>query len=321
MPQPAAKPFFPPTAQQVREHLERHPPRGPGMAIAWLPLAAFVAAMALWSTAQNPLGFLLALLLLSAMMVGVSLRARRLRALESQTTRTQELLAQRQWHESLRSAWRALPRLTTLPEWHGRTVSAMAHNLDRLRAYDAAIVAYDYLVAHLPEGHSSALQFRLQRAIAQLANHQLLDADNELRRLRGAIEPFKGSPLAALYRAGVLAQQVLTNHHAEAVAQAEGLVEDLRPLGIEAGYGYALMALAHDTMATMPGATPQHIEEHRRQASLWWSRAALLLPVGALVERLDALEPLAQRMASGAGGLLVLDDPGRAPLAGRGSAS
>ncbi|MEM6554001.1 MAG: hypothetical protein AAF750_17940, partial [Planctomycetota bacterium] len=126
---------------------------------------------------------------------------------------------------------------------------------------------------------------------------RLGDADEELRRVRGVVEGFgevgggasqatalraeERERLAAGYAYAGLVQDVVTHHFAEAVERGDGLVERLRPMGMEAGYGYGLMALCHWKVGDEAGA--------RR----WWTRAVLLVPGEALVGRYAVLGELA----------------------------
>ena len=130
-------------------------------------------------------------------------------------------------------------------------------------------------------------------AIAQIAGDQLTDADDTLRRLRGAIDPYRGTPIAASYRLANLIQQTHTNHHADAVETAGTLLDDLRPLGAEAGYGHALMALSFYRMGEIETPDPAH----RQQAALWCSRATLLLSPEALSARFRELGAMAVNLA------------------------
>ncbi len=119
----------------------------------------------------------------------------------------------------------------------------------------------------------------IHRAIAKLLCDHLTDADDALRKKRGAAEQYPDTPIAAAYRYAALVQQVQTNHFADAVAASDDLVVQLRPLGVEAGYGYALMALSHH----MTGADG---------AAAWWSRATTLLPPATLTERFSQLRAI-----------------------------
>jgi hypothetical protein len=76
---------------------------------------------------------------------------------------------------------------------------------------------------------------------------------------------------------------VRTNHFADAVEGCDGLLDELRPLGVDAGYGHALVALAYHHLA---GAAAGE------QAALWWSRATLLVAAPALLDRFAELRPL-----------------------------
>jgi hypothetical protein len=219
---------------------------------------------------------------------GMFVRNWRVRNLDRRTTEAQDLALLRNHPLSLRRAWDLLPHVAAMPSLHGRTVALIAMNLDQLSEYDSALVAYDELIDRLPEQHPASVQFRINRVILHLFTDRLIDADDELRRLRGLVERFARTAVSAGYRLAELVQSVRTNHFADAVVHADSLVTDLRPLGIEAGYGHALMALSFHQLATAGD------DAAARQTSRWWRRATILLPVPQLVRRFAELEPLAR---------------------------
>jgi hypothetical protein len=305
--------FTPPTADQVRAHLARYPSRGSSRTAALIPTLALAAIIFLALGAQNAVMFLLPWLLLGALLVFMALRVRRARELDAAVARAQEWTMWRRREDALRQAWRLLPRLATNPELHGRAVAAIAHNLDALGAHEAAIVAYDQLIDHLPEGHPISVQLRVQRTMAELGADRLTDADASLRRLRGAVEPFRKTPIGASYRLASLIQQSRTHHDADAVAESGELLDELRPLGVEAGFGHALMALAFVRLGEGEAAPP----DWRDQASLWWSRATLLVAVDRLVERFGEARLAAERLGGAAASDQAIRDKGQGPLGAR----
>ena len=272
-----------PSAHQVADHLGRHGLRRPSRLLAWLPLAAIVAVFFLSMTVRHVVTLIAPWLVLVGILAFVYGRGRWLGHLEQRVTRVQELSMMRYHREALYGAWRLLPRVPTVPVMHGRVMTVLAHCLDQLKAYDAAIVAYDGLIEHLPPQHPGSVQLRVQRAIAQFQCGQLLDADNTLRGLRGAVATIGHTVTAAGFRLARLIQQVRTHHYADAVESAPTLLNDLRPLGVEAVYGHALMALSYSHLAD-PAAG--------RHARMWWSRATLMIPAAALVDRFAELDRL-----------------------------
>ena len=288
--------FTPPTPEQVRAHLDRNPPRGRSRTMSWLTTAVMAAALALTLLAPNGATLVLALLLLLLLFFLLNWRTFAFRRLEAATGQVQEAAVRRRWVEALRRAWRLLPSLAAAPELHGRAVAFIAHSLDQVQAHESAIVAYNYLIDHLPPEHPAGVQFRVQRAMAQLASDQLVDADETLRRLRGSVERYKETPISASYRLANLIQQARTNHYADAVATSPTLLDDLRPLGVDAGFGHALMALAY-FQSPEPAESTEDQKTYREHAAEWWSRATLLLPIPLLVGRFAELEPLKDALA------------------------
>ncbi len=294
MPANQSKPFSPPSAAQVQAHLDRYPPRGPSKVSLLLPTFGLALIVFLMLRAQSAATFILSWCLLGALLVVMGVRARLARSLESEAAQIQEMTMWRRREDALRRAWRLLPRLVINPELHGRTVAAIAHNLESLGAHDAAIVAYDHLIKRLPDDHPVSVQLRVHRTMAELGAERLTDADSSLRRLRSAVEPYRGTPIGGSYRLASLIQQSRTHHDADAVEGAGELLDELRPLGIDAGYGHALMALAYVRL----GETESPPENWRGHALQWWSRATLLVPVERLIERFSDLHIAAQRLAA-----------------------
>lgn len=286
--------FAPPSADQVQDWLSRHEARDPAALTAWWPILALGAALLLTFGAHEGMLVLAPWLILGAVFFAMNWRVRRLRHLELQVGRVHELAMTRHWPQSLRLAWRLIPSLQHLPELHGRTVAMLALGLDQVRAYDAALVAYDHVIERLPGEHPGSVHLRVQRTMVHLAMDQLSDADEALRRLRGSVQALGRGTIAATYRLALLVQQVTTHHFADAVDQSPSLLDDLRPLGVDAGYGHALMALSYQQVS--PG--PQSPQEE--QARQWWARATLLLPPSTLVGRFQQLQPLAQALPAAA---------------------
>ncbi len=288
MPSRPDKPFAPPTAAQVERHLQRHPPRGPARLGAWMPILALGAVVGLMALSSAwLLGALPWALALAGIVFFYSYRVNALRNLEQRVVQVHELALLHDHPRTLRLAWRLLPEVTIVPHLHGRVVAIIALTLDNLRCHEAALAAYAYLLERLPADHPAALGLRLQQAMAQLANDQLIDADDTLRRLSHVPRDYPQTELSATWRLARLLQQAVTNHFDEAVEQAGDLIDQLRPLGIDAGFGHGLMALACLR------------QEQREAAQAWWSRATLLMTPGSLTHRYAPLrEPASALTAS-----------------------
>ncbi len=291
MPKPPAQPFSPPSPQQVRRHLDRYPARGPSSLVVGLPMMLFIASMLVILCVNNSAAVALALLMMVAFSAFQLWRRRWERGLQSASHgQAQELASVRHWSQSLRIAWRSLPSLEQLSGTPtARTIAVMAHDLDQLKAYESAITAYDFLIDHLPAQHVGSIQFRIQRALAQFALDRLTDADQTLRRLRGQIENYRGTPAAALYRLAMLVQEVRTNHYADAIAGADNLLDELRPLGVESGYGYCALPAAMSYAHVDPH--PRNANKvSRLQPNLVVAGHAAPKPVTTLVDRFPDLE-------------------------------
>ena len=257
-----------------------------------LPFLALGLIVGFAFAAERVESMLVPVVALVGCVAALSWRVRWLRGIEQEASTVQELAVTRHHTTALSRAWRLLPRLRPMPDAHGRTIAAMAACLDRINAHDAAITAYDYLLERLPADVPGAVQLGVRRTLAQLMADRMTDADDALRRLRGVIGQYAGTPIAAGYRLAGLLQQVRTHHFADAVEESDGLVEALRPLGVDAGFGYALMALSHFNAGLDLAAPPES------PAAEWWARATLLLSPAALVNRYGQLTQIAHLPAT-----------------------
>lgn len=278
-------PFAPPSAQQFAEYLERHPANPPSWWSARLPMLVAAALIGVSLVTEGMLTAVLPWIALAWLFGHTTLRARRAQMIQVMFKQAQEIAMLRRYPEALRRSWRMLPKVAVSPMLHSQTVALIAHCLDAMRSYDAAIVGYDNLLKHLSPGQPIAVHLGVSRAAATLATDNLSGADDSLRRLHGAIEPYRNTPISAVYRLTQLAQQVRTHHFAEGVEEGGDLIEALRPLGVEAGYGHALMALCYFHQQG-PDVDAQRSSE---SAINWWRQATLLMPAGALIERYPEL--------------------------------
>lgn len=275
-------PFSPPTPEQVEHWIADHPLQPPSSWAAVLPLLVLGGALVLVLILPPPLSWILPWLALGAVIVMAHTRGRRGRQLERRATNLHELAMLRHFAPALRRAWDLLPEVTTHPGMHSRIIAVVGHCLDQLRCYESAIAAYDHLARVLPDDHPANLQAQVDRAMAQLAADHLSDADDALRRLRPRVERAEAPGLMAGFTLAQLAQHVSTNHFADGIHLGEKLTETLRPLGVDAGYGHALLALCHHHTGS-------------DEAGEAWRRATTLLPARQLVYRFPQLAVLQDR--------------------------
>jgi hypothetical protein len=284
--------FAPPSPEQFEEHLRSHPPNPPSKWQMRAPLLVAAVLLGMSLALTGPVAALLPWTALAWLFGHNWVRAQRATRLEAQVRKSQEIAMLRRYPQSLREAWRILPQATPSPALHSQTVAMIAHCLDSLCCYDAAIVGYEYLLERLPPGEPIAVHIGVSRANAALGAERLSDADDSIRRLRGAVEQFKDTTIGAAYRLAQLAQQVRTHHFAEGAGENGDLLEALRPLGVEAGYGHALMALCHYHLRNNGEDTNTDMSPDT--AMLWWDRATLLLPPTTLLQRYPELAPLTE---------------------------
>lgn len=299
--------FDPPTPAQLAEHLDANPAVLATGWRAYLPQITLIGmAMLIVFVLLQPGLIIVPLLLMAGLVVYLSSRTRAASELSRRVTRAWELSMIRRHREALGEAWRLLPECRTTPELHGRVVGVLAHSLGDLCRDDAAEVARQYLLDRMPPDHPLALRLRIQQAMSALTSDRLADADDALRKLRGRPELDRPGPLAGLYTLARLLQDVRTGHYADAVEQAEAIVEALKPLGVEAGYGHALLALCHHQLAAKNNPTDASDHEassraanHAEQAKRLRNNATILIPPAALMCKLPDLVQLLQPSASG----------------------
>lgn len=276
-------PFQPPSPEQLQAHLQRCGPRRTVQPRQVL-LAICVITLAIWMLgAGYPLLSLVPWLLLTGLLIYLSVRARRQQARLQQVRRVSELAMTRHSVQALRAAWQLLPQLSAMPQAHGQVVTVLASVLAQLRAYEASLVACDYLLPHMPPNHPASYMIRAQRVLDLLHTDRLADADDAIRNLRSAdLDLLSG----AMLRTAELYQQIITRHDHDAASSAEDAIASLQPLGVDAGFGYALLAMAYFRI------------EEVEHAGDWWRRATLLLPPAAILDALPETSPLADLPAS-----------------------
>lgn len=273
----------PPTPEALDAHLHQHAAVPPSPWVRRTPLIVLGVVIVAALVFGGPTAWLLPWLAFMGLLIYGRQKVTTLRHFEKRLARAQELAMLRHNRPALRSAWRIIPELVHHPAQQHRAVAVMAHALDNIGAYETAIVAYDRLLGDLPSDHPGAIHLKVQRAIASLFTHQLSDADDALRRLRGPVEALAKTPIGASYRFALLFQSVQTAHYAEAIDESDGLLEALRPLGVEAGYGHALLAWCFAQRNDAQRGDDAH-------ARSWWHRATLLLPASALHARFPEIK-------------------------------
>jgi tetratricopeptide (TPR) repeat protein len=294
--QPVIAPTVLPDENEVKQWLSTHrlEPTSPWFFLAVMAMMVFTLMLGLLSESGG--SALLAVVMTVGLMSVVVGKARKVRMAEEDTRRVHELTVTRQWHASFDLAWQTLPLVKQMPEQYARTLACLAYDLDQLRQYDSALIAYKLLLETLPQEHPFLPQVQTHMAIALLSNDQLADADDRLRKLRlqaGKLSP----PVKALVRLADLIQMARTYHFSDVVELEQGAKEMFRPLGVEAGYAYGLMAYARHMLARQ-GSDEATKAEHDAQADKWWQMATLLVSPKRIVERFGALSVLLGRRAT-----------------------
>ena len=251
-----------------------------------------LAVVILLTPALGVVGYVLPWVVLFAFIAYTMATNARQRKLAAAVTRMQDMVTLRHYVPALREAWRLLPQVRMAPPLHGQVVAGLTHAMDQLRLDEQAMAGYEYLLERLPDDHPAAQQIQVQRLFVALRLDQLTDADDLLRRLRRIISDRTDPQLKAQFRLAQLAQMIATHHHDDAVELADSLVDDLRPLGVEAGYGHGLLALAARLRAERLADEPDRAARLFELSKLAWKRATLLLPAATLAFRFESLREM-----------------------------
>jgi tetratricopeptide (TPR) repeat protein len=304
-----------PDEKQVREWLTAHrlQPASPWAFIGVTALLIFAVFM-LGMGDQSGVSQFITIMLGVGVILFVISRARKIRNAETDSRRVHELTVTRQWRDAFELAWKTIPGVTQMPEQYARTLACMAYSLDQLKRYDSAIYSYKLLLEVLPSDHSFVTQVQTHMAIAMLANDELSDADDRLRKLR--LQAGRQTPvLKALISLADLIQITRTYHYADALAIEQNAEEMFRPLGVEAGFGYALLAYARQQLAereikqSAVADFTQSLEPgqeqpmppgqaHLQAADQLWGKATLLVSPQRIVDRFPMLSTLLSRPAT-----------------------
>ena len=142
MPRRSPNTFRPPSADQVTDYLTRHLATGPAKWVTWLPAMLLVAAVLLALTWSNPALTLLIWMILPGLFIAAMVRARSVKKIEQSLANVQEFTLRRNHSQALRVVWQLIPQLNTQPQMHAKAVALLAHNLQHVHAYDAAVVAF-----------------------------------------------------------------------------------------------------------------------------------------------------------------------------------
>ncbi len=268
-----------PDAATLRQYLEDNGPIAPRSRrlILWLVIAALGLLLLLGG--EHPLLLIAPWAVLFGFAGWLLYRRHILSRARNGVREVRELTMLRQSDRAADLAWRLIPQVRNWPEFHAQTIIMLGENYMQLGAWEPAVGVYDFLIERIGEDGPMTTVLRGQRLIGLLHEDRLADADRELR----AIAPHADAPLpGALYRAGELYRQLKTHHDPAALAanDRDELHEALRPLGVEAGGYYALMAVAC-----------QRAGEQDR-AARWWRDATLLQSPVHIAAHLPEVAPL-----------------------------
>ncbi len=305
-PTPTAQtdPWRPPSAQQVTDYFAQHAPNPPHPARRLFVLIPIAAAATLALLVGGP-----AWLLLWATFIGSSLWARaqfsQRQNLAQRVERAQELVRLRFNRPALRAIWQLIPQLTAHPTLQHGAIVVLARGFEQTHQHDAALACYDRLTQDIPKGHPGAAMLNTRRAVAQLLSSRLADADQTLRRLRNTLARDTATPqsspkppdapMSAMLAFIELLHATATAHYDQAIEESPQLINTLQPLGLDAGYGYALRALSHHHRDGQSDNQNDN-QDDAAHARRWWQRATALIPANALVDQLPDLRPMVQAL-------------------------
>jgi hypothetical protein len=291
---------FPTDPQRIVAYLNDNEPRPNQPAGRLLWLIGIIAFVFLLTQLSGPVGTLALWAAVIGVIIWVTHKRRQAIDLQRSMEQLRELTLLRRHRQACSAAWALIPRVNRHAHLHGHTTLMFASNLMGMNHFDGAIAAQDYLLEHIPNDHPTALLIRLQRVMAYLHTDQLRSADDELRALsRTELPAFPSS----LHAAGVLFQQIKTHHHADVLSdyrldkttneaeesdkapsadeQPRDPIALFAPLGTEAAYPYAMLAVA------------AHHQDATGLAGRWWTAATRLRPAETLLEDVSEFRVLA----------------------------
>lgn len=293
--------FAPHTAEQVQDRLDAHPPRSPSRWRRLLPLVPTGFGLGAYLAVPS---VLTGLVLMVAVAGGVGWSMWRLRQAsvrQRELRRLHESAMLRRYDTALRKAWELLPDVVEEGGAYASLVLTMGRCLGELKRDDAALVCFDRMLKLTPERHPARPQLEVLRAVSALFDDRLAEADDAIRKLRESApagqsaEP--GGALAGGAAFARMLQSARTYRVDDLIDDAHATIERLRPMGIDAAFGYALTAWAHSQRADHPR-NDDDPATLRDRAAAWWDRATTLLPEAALIHRLPECAAFAGAGAS-----------------------
>jgi len=190
----------------------------------------------------------------------------------------EELIQLRRWDQAAATLQSLLSRPARTPQAHVQSLLFLAAVLARYHRFGDAIAVYDHILSTVQLDEDGTFGIKLARAMAQLRDDRLFDADraiNELRRLCGA-DDSAALALIEIYR------DVKTGHPLEAADMFQKKHPVLtRQLGHRMADALALAARAHDLLG------------HADEAQALYGDATLLVAEPELTRRYPELQPLA----------------------------
>lgn len=267
-----------PTPQQVAEHLSATRPEAKPNRTLWLLIGATGLMVLALTAGPSPISILLPWVLLMALAGYVLYQRSAAGAAQRAVRRVGELTMLRHHDAGLRDAWKSLGELRKHPGLYVQAALLLSANLMATRRHEAALAAQDQLLETVPPDHPVARVVAMQRVMSLLHEERLADADAALRRS----DPGNTAPLGrAMSAFARLYQSMRTNQFDQIVESPERLPQQLRPLGLDAGYGYGMVAAA------------MHAHGRHDEAARWWKLATLLLPASTIMNAIEETRPLA----------------------------
>ncbi|MEM6749935.1 MAG: hypothetical protein AAGA57_03230 [Planctomycetota bacterium] len=297
--------YRPPTVDEVERLLSSRRPT-PGVApwARWVVIAGVGVVVLSLLLSMIDAGEAAALLPVAAVLIaaiGLRLRANRERAAHDAVNAAHELSALRRSREALAEAWRLWPSGAASPSRRRQLLAIMAQSLEEIGAWEQALRVLDELLETLPAPSPPELMLRLRRASVLVWTEQLTDVDDELRSARPRLGAERANLGWALYRQAELLRDAATGHADRVEALGAPLIEELRPLGVDAAVGYAAAAVCLARLADAdqkrqdapaPARPSAMLDPDRPAAERlwamardWWRRACDLAPEAPLVAR------------------------------------
>ncbi len=259
---------------------------GVGIFALVVMIASYVSSKSQAAEKWVDLASVLLMLGIGAAMATLTMRAvARQRSEHQQVEAIEELVQLRRWDQAGMMIHNLLSHPTRMPQARVQALIYLTSVLARYHRFDDAIEVQNYLIEHHFVDPGTEYGLRLGRAMAQLRQDHLVDANQSISELRRAVGDQRsgGLTLVEIYR------DVRTGHPAEAIELFHANLDVLREqLGHRVADAYALTACACDQL------------DRRDEAQKLYTDATTLVDPAELNRRYPETNSLSQKYTTAA---------------------